>query len=75
LAPGCFARKVACGRGKAKGKGKGKGKGKEGKTGPGGVPKGAGGSPAFEAIRTGTYKYVEYDNGEAELYDLANDPY
>jgi N-acetylglucosamine-6-sulfatase len=39
------------------------------------VPKGAGGSPAFEAIRTGTYKYVEYDNGEAELYDLANDPY
>jgi arylsulfatase A-like enzyme len=51
------------------------GKGK-GKTGSGGVPKGSsGGSPAFEAVRTETHKYVEYDNGEAELYDVANDPY
>jgi N-acetylglucosamine-6-sulfatase len=57
------------------GGGKGKGKGK-GKTGPGGVPKGpSGGSPAFEAVRTEAHKYIEYDNGEAELYDLANDPY
>jgi N-acetylglucosamine-6-sulfatase len=57
------------------GGGKGKAKGK-GKTGAGGVPKGpAGGSPAFEAVRTETHKYIEYDNGEAELYDLRADPY
>src|SRR5829696_6990473 len=49
-------------KGKAK-KGKGKNKG------------GPGGSPAFEAIRTETHKYVEYENGERELYDLQNDPY
>jgi arylsulfatase A-like enzyme len=57
------------------GKGKGKGKGKA-KTGPGGVPKGgvSGGDP-FEAVRTGTHKYVEYESGEAELYDLEADPY
>jgi arylsulfatase A-like enzyme len=30
---------------------------------------------AYGAIRTETYKYVEYDNGEKELYDLTNDPY
>jgi N-acetylglucosamine-6-sulfatase len=30
---------------------------------------------AFQAVRTGTYKYVEHENGETELYDLANDPY
>ena len=30
---------------------------------------------AFQAVRTGTYKYVEHENGEKELYDLANDPY
>lgn len=29
----------------------------------------------YEAVRTGTYKYVEYNNGEKELYDLASDPY
>ncbi len=58
---------------KAKGKGKGKNKNK---TKAGGVPKGgAGGTPPFEAIRTETHKYVEYENGEAELYDLTNDPY
>ncbi len=57
------------------GEGKGKGKGK-GKTGPGGVPKGGvGGGEPFEAVRTGTHKYVEYESGEAELYDLEADPY
>jgi arylsulfatase A-like enzyme len=30
---------------------------------------------AFEAIRTRGYKYVEYNNGETELYDLTSDPY
>lgn len=29
----------------------------------------------YEAVRTGTYKYVEYNNGEKELYDLESDPY
>jgi len=57
-------------------KGKGKGKGKQDKAGSAGVPKaGAGGQLAFEAVRTGTHKYVEYENGEIELYDLVNDPY
>ncbi|CAN5223259.1 sulfatase [soil metagenome] len=31
--------------------------------------------PGYGAVRTGTHKYVEYGNGETELYDLANDPY
>jgi N-acetylglucosamine-6-sulfatase len=62
-------------KGKGKGKGKGKNKAKD-ETGAAGVPKaGASGEPAFEAVRTGTYKYVEYDNGERELYDLTADPY
>jgi N-acetylglucosamine-6-sulfatase len=30
---------------------------------------------AFQAVRTETHKYVEHQNGEKELYDLANDPY
>jgi arylsulfatase A-like enzyme len=30
---------------------------------------------AFEAIRTQDYKYVEYNDGESELYDLSSDPY
>jgi arylsulfatase A-like enzyme len=30
---------------------------------------------AYGAIRTESYKYVEYDNGERELYDLQADPY
>jgi N-acetylglucosamine-6-sulfatase len=30
---------------------------------------------AFQAVRTGTHKYVEHENGEKELYDLANDSY
>jgi arylsulfatase A-like enzyme len=64
------------GKGKGKGKGKDKAKGKQDKTGSAGVPKaGAGGQLAFEAVRTGTHKYVEYENGEIELYDLVNDPY
>jgi N-acetylglucosamine-6-sulfatase len=45
--------------------GKGKGKGKAG----------GNGQSAFEAVRTETHKYVEYDNGEKELYDLEADPY
>jgi len=45
-------------------KGKAKGKAK-------GDPEG----PYWEAIRTDTHKYVEYDNGDVELYDLQNDPY
>ncbi len=60
-------------QGKAK-KGKAKkGKGKD-ERGPGGQG-GPGGSPDFQAIRTGTHKYVEYDNGDIELYDLTADPY
>ncbi len=31
--------------------------------------------PAYEAVRTKTYKYVEYQTGDKELYDLQNDPY
>ena len=33
------------------------------------------GDRVYKAVRTGTHKYVEYGNGEKELYDLANDPY
>src|SRR5829696_3656220 len=53
-------------------KGKGKGKAKEAKGKNKGGPSG---SPAFEAVRTETHKYVEYENGERELYDLDADPY
>jgi N-acetylglucosamine-6-sulfatase len=31
--------------------------------------------PNYQAVRTETHKYVEYDNGERELYDLQTDPY
>jgi N-acetylglucosamine-6-sulfatase len=63
------------GKGKGKGKAKGKNKAKD-ETGAAGVPKaGVSGEPAFEAVRTGTHKYVEYDTGEVELYDLTTDPY
>ena len=54
-------------KGKSKAKGKAKGKGK--------AQSGAEDSPTFEAIRTDTHKYVEYDNGDVELYDLEADPY
>ncbi|MDQ4062300.1 MAG: sulfatase-like hydrolase/transferase, partial [Actinomycetota bacterium] len=64
------------GQSKTNGEGKANGEGKEGKTGPGGVPKsGPGPSPDFRAVRTETHKYVEYDNGDREIYDLRNDPY
>jgi N-acetylglucosamine-6-sulfatase len=29
----------------------------------------------YQAVRTETHKYVEYNNGEKELYDLRADPY
>jgi N-acetylglucosamine-6-sulfatase len=29
----------------------------------------------YDGIRTETHKYVEYDTGEKELYDLSSDPY
>jgi N-acetylglucosamine-6-sulfatase len=31
--------------------------------------------PNYGAVRTETHKYVEYDNGEEELYDLQAEPY
>jgi N-acetylglucosamine-6-sulfatase len=31
--------------------------------------------PTYKAVRTQDYLYVEYESGERELYDLANDPY
>ena len=31
--------------------------------------------PKYEALRTNRYKYVEYVNGERELYDLQTDPH
>ena len=56
--------------------GKDTGEGREGETGAGGEPKsGPGGPPNSRAVRTETHKYVEYDNGKRELYDLRNDPY
>ena len=33
------------------------------------------GPPAYEAVRTESHKYIEYVNGERELYDLEDDPY
>ena len=33
------------------------------------------GEGSFEGIRTETHKYVEYDTGRKELYDLEADPY
>jgi N-acetylglucosamine-6-sulfatase len=33
------------------------------------------GRPALKAVRTRDHLYVEYDNGESELYDLEKDPY
>jgi N-acetylglucosamine-6-sulfatase len=31
--------------------------------------------PEYKAVRTESHKYVEYVNGERELYDLEDDPY
>lgn len=33
------------------------------------------GRPDLKAIRTTQYVYVEYGNGERQLYDLRTDPY
>ena len=33
------------------------------------------GARVYGAVRTKTHKYVEYGNGETELYDLREDPY
>ncbi len=64
---------------KAKGKDKDRGEDKakdKGKTDPGGVPLGGpDGKLAYQAVRTETHKYVEYENGDIELYDLEADPY
>jgi N-acetylglucosamine-6-sulfatase len=32
-------------------------------------------APTYDAIRTETDKYIEYDAGEKELYDFSLDPY
>jgi len=32
-------------------------------------------TPSYAGIRNETHKYVEYDTGEKELYDLSSDPY
>ena len=38
-------------------------------------PPAAGNPPTYNAIRTATYTYVEYDNGQREYYDRTTDPY
>jgi hypothetical protein len=35
---------------------------------------GSGNPPSYEAIRTGTYTYVEYADGSREYYDRGADP-
>jgi len=32
-------------------------------------------APAYKAVRTESHKYVEYETGQRELYDLQADPY
>jgi N-acetylglucosamine-6-sulfatase len=32
-------------------------------------------APTYTAVKTEKYKYVEYDTGDKELYDLSSDPY
>jgi arylsulfatase A-like enzyme len=39
------------------------------------LQRGGAGAQVFQAIRTPRFKYVEYGNGEKELYDLAADPH
>ncbi len=36
---------------------------------------GGGAPPSYAGVRTETHKYVEYQTGEKELYDLRSDPY
>jgi hypothetical protein len=31
--------------------------------------------PSYDALRTPRYLYVEYDDGERQLYDIRRDPY
>ena len=38
-------------------------------------PAGSGNPPSYEALRTKGELYVEYGDGERELYDLASDPF
>ena len=38
-------------------------------------PAGSGNPPTYEALRTNDTLYVEYADGDRELYDLASDPY
>ena len=35
---------------------------------------GPGGQALYQAVRTAQYVYVEYQNGDRELYDMASDP-
>ena len=37
--------------------------------------RGSGSRPTYEAVRAGRFMYVEYKNGDRELYDLATDPW
>jgi hypothetical protein len=36
---------------------------------------GGGAPPSYAGVGTETHKYVEYQTGEKELYDLRSDPY
>jgi arylsulfatase A-like enzyme len=36
---------------------------------------GGGSPPSYKAVRTESHKYVEYQTGDRELYDLSADPY
>ena len=36
---------------------------------------GGGAPPTYAGVRTETHKYIEYQTGEKELYDLRSDPY
>ncbi|MCW2951432.1 MAG: sulfatase [Conexibacter sp.] len=38
------------------------------------APAGSGNPPTYEALRTASSLYVEYDDGEREYYDLVTDP-
>ena len=37
-------------------------------------PKNSGNPPSYQALRTGTYTYVEYSDGSKEYYDRQTDP-
>jgi N-acetylglucosamine-6-sulfatase len=42
---------------------------------PDAPPAGSGNPPSYEALRSRDELYIEYADGDRELYDLANDPY